>query len=89
MFDARDYEYNRLTKVPRSKNLDDKFAEERQQNFTTDIRYVVCDTLLNETKKRREDYVEVETRFGFLFKGNRFKDEIMSKIKTLILIYEN
>jgi len=51
-----------------------KNVEERQQslrqNVITDTHYVICDTLLAEIEKRREVYVNVEKRFGFLFKEN-------------------
>lgn len=42
-----------------------------------------------EIQKRREVYVNVEKRFGFLFKENLTRNEIMTKIKALILLYEN
>jgi len=45
---------------------------------------------LAEIQKRREViYVNVENRFGFLFKENLTRNEIMTKIKALILLYEN
>lgn len=70
-----------------------KNVEERQQssrqNFITDTHYIICDTLLAEIQKRREVYVNVEKRFGFLFKENLTRNEIMTKIKALILLYEN
>jgi len=70
-----------------------KNVEERQQslrqNVITDTHYVIFDTLLAEIQKRREVYVNVEKIFGFLFKENLTRNEIMTKIKALILLYEN
>jgi len=44
---------------------------------------------LADIQKRREAYIKLETRFGFSFKENLSRNEIMTEIKTLMSLYEN
>lgn len=85
--------YNRVTKIPKTKNLNDTNYEEKQQssrqNFTGDTHYVICDTLLVKIQKRRETFIAVETRFGFLIRKNLSRNEIKTEIKTLMSMYKN
>lgn len=61
VLDTQYYKHNWVSKVPRSKNLNNTNFEERQQNlrqnFINDTYYIICDTLLVKIQKSEEKLI--------------------------------
>ena len=68
----------------------DNVINDGSQNMRINVYYVILDNLRTQLKKRKEAYVLLNDRFGFLMHlDNLNYAEIQVKAENLVIIYEN